>query len=733
MVGNKLSRVILQRLALLLVIIVFISTQQAAAFTQNDANCAVQGGVSGTCFYDPSCAADSSQTTNTTSGSSSSSSSNCSCPTAADSSTAAAVGGGSNGSWKSGLQPPYILEEWAIEVLKDLAAKKNVDPTKAVTSEHVTALIAFAIGEGGDIANPNLYNPLNSGIDATELIQGAHDPSGNQSFKSFDDGVEAAARTFALSNYSHLAGNLIDPSITAKQFMHTLAFSWSFPGNSEWAGASNPSDPQYDPNYYPKHLAYVDQVKAGYKDIASIVIGTPAYEQSAHINDKSKLNPSLSVGVAGTGAGGTPSNSGCGNVAQCSQQAGIANSGSTIVIDPGHGPIKTTVDAQTGLNMIESHNAPEIYDVWDVARQVKSSLETAGYKVILTKNSVEDNVTFRERANVADNNHAALALSIHGDSGLPDPGEIFVQKDGLYRGTGSNRTVFNDGAVAQKSQQYAQIFQQERQKTQGESVVVKDNVFGVRSPGFEPGNIPMVQLFSHTPWVYNEQKMPFDKTSYAQSLVNSVEKAIPLSPSQSANGATPPVSNGSQNTSGTCAATGSVAAAVELAMKYAWPDGRKVSSINQATQAYQDATNKAVANKEYVGGCTGVDCGAFVTRVMRDSGADPNYNWGPKDSRQGNTLAQQAYLEANSSGPNAKYQKIGTVTSTKDLQPGDIAIVNGSAAEHTYLYVGPESNHPSFHGDAAAASQCGYAPTANVTYFSEGVDTFVWYRLIKAN
>ena len=166
-------------------------------------------------------------------------------------------------------------------------------------------------------------------------------------------------------------------------------------------------------------------------------------------------------------------------------------------------------------------------------------------------------------------------------------------------------------------------------------------------------------------------------------------------------------------------------------MKYAWPDGRQgTPSIGDATQAYQDAIKKADANGEYHGGCDGIDCGAFITRVMRDSGADPNYNWGPHNPKEGPTSSQQAYLDANTGGSNPKYKKIGAVTSTKDLQPGDIAIVNGGA-QHTYMYVGPVSSHPSFLGDAASSSLCGYAPTANTTQFSESGSPFTWYRLIR--
>lgn len=208
----------------------------------------------------------------------------------------------------------------------------------------------------------------------------------------------------------------------------------------------------------------------------------------------------------------------------CTENSG-AVSGKTVVIDPGHGPSNTKTDSATGLKMVESDNQPEGHDVWEVAQKVKKDLTAEGYNVILTKKSEDDSTNFRERAKVADTNHAALALSIHGDPGLPDPGQIYVQKVGLYRGSGGNKTTFKDAEVAKKSQQYAEVFKEERQKAEGGNIVIKDNSFDGRV-GLEPGNIPMVQLFSKTPWVYNERKMSFDKDKYAEGLENSIKKIL---------------------------------------------------------------------------------------------------------------------------------------------------------------------------------------------------------------
>jgi hypothetical protein len=351
----------------------------------------------------------------------------------------------------------------------------------------------------------------------------------------------------------------------------------------------------------------------------------------------------------------------------------------------------------------------EIGHVWNVAQIMKTKLEKAGYKVLLTKKSENDNVTFRDRANVADNNNAALALSIHGDAGLGNPGEIYVQKVGLYRGDGSNKTTFDNQQVAKKSQEFGNIFKEQREQVSGKDVVVKDNSFDSRGIGMESGNIPMIQLLSKTPWVYNEKHMPFDDQEYADELIASVKKAVPISGTAAANTdnlTTPGNSAG-------CTPSGSIQAAVQLAMRYAWADGPHGLDLKPEYA-------KAVADHpgQYSGGCDGADCGAFITRVMRDSGADPNYN-----DKEGNTVAQKAYMDAHPE----KYENLGTKTSTEGLQPGDIAI---TAETHTYMYVGPQSSHPNFKGDAASASLCTRSPNASNTYFVDAAGIpFTWYRL----
>jgi len=207
--------------------------------------------------------------------------------------------GATSGSWNSGLQPPFILEQFAIETLKDLAGKQKISTDVTVTEEHVIALIAFMWGEGGDIANGSKYNPLNTGINAPDLLDGANNGQGRQSFKSFDAGVEGTTRTMVGSYQSRLASTLSIKESTAEQFMEALTYYKRYPGNKFWAALSDPDYqgddglPAYGPDaprkYYESRIVLVNSVRARYADMAGTVIGTDKHEATLKITAKEKL------------------------------------------------------------------------------------------------------------------------------------------------------------------------------------------------------------------------------------------------------------------------------------------------------------------------------------------------------------------------------------------------------------------------------------------------------------
>ena len=204
-----------------------------------------------------------------------------------------------------------------------------------------------------------------------------------------------------------------------------------------------------------------------------------------------------------------------------------------IVLDPGHsGTSLTTIDPATQIRDEEYLNTPETRNVFDVAVLIKSKLEAAGYTVLMTKQAWNDTVSKRDRVDFANENHAALGVSIH-TSGhtFGHYGQIYVQRMDSYRENIHGKKVFFAlPDVAALSAEYGKIFLAERRKIEGSSVVITVNTsWGAR--GLAPGNLPIVQLFSEVPWILNEAGVPQnarDKDRYAQSLFNSIVKCVPI-------------------------------------------------------------------------------------------------------------------------------------------------------------------------------------------------------------
>jgi N-acetylmuramoyl-L-alanine amidase len=216
-----------------------------------------------------------------------------------------------------------------------------------------------------------------------------------------------------------------------------------------------------------------------------------------------------------------------------------------IVIDPGHSVTVHGTDAATGLDVSDYENEPEMHDVFTVAELVKSRLEAAGYRVIMTKNSVNDPTTLGMRADVAITAHAALALSIHdqaGSGGIPfatGNNIVYYQAVGDYRVTPSGRRVsFTNSAEAATSRRYGAIFQAQRSAAEDHSVGLQGNVgYDLASRGLQAGNIWIVQLLSNVPWIYNEAGgsssgmsglNSADMQRYAFGLVASVKICVPI-------------------------------------------------------------------------------------------------------------------------------------------------------------------------------------------------------------
>jgi N-acetylmuramoyl-L-alanine amidase len=201
-----------------------------------------------------------------------------------------------------------------------------------------------------------------------------------------------------------------------------------------------------------------------------------------------------------------------------------------IVLDPGHsGTSGERIDPATGILDHDYPNVPEIQEMFDVAQKIKQKLEADGYTVIMTKNAVNDSVSHRGRADIANNAHAALAVSIHDDHGQSSSfAQVFAQRVGLYREYNGKKFAFSNSDVAAKSQQYAQAMVEGRSAGEGHSVTLTDNNFNGRA-GLAAGNLALVQLFANVPWVYNEigASGGLDTAKYAQGIAAGIEKAIP--------------------------------------------------------------------------------------------------------------------------------------------------------------------------------------------------------------
>lgn len=143
-------------------------------------------------------------------------------------------------------------------------------------------------------------------------------------------------------------------------------------------------------------------------------------------------------------------------------------------------------------------------------------------------------------------------------------------------------------------------------------------------------------------------------------------------------------------------------------LAYAWPDYHP-KPFTEKMPEYAAAITNAKAEGRYVGN-DGIDCGGFVTTLMIDSGFDVSYN---SSGRGGATPIQKQWLDTN-------WQALGEITSTSQLQQGDVAMQPG----HTYVFTG---DIPGFNSQFASASNGERAPMAG-KYEKLSGDGIVWYR-----
>jgi N-acetylmuramoyl-L-alanine amidase len=255
--------------------------------------------------------------------------------------------------------------------------------------------------------------------------------------------------------------------------------------------------------------------------------------------------PSLTQAPS-TPAGGTTTRSSASAPPASKAAPASAAGGPVIVIDPGHSVTVHSIDPATGLDVSDYENEPEMRDVFAVAELVRAQLTAAGYHVTFTKPTLDTPTSLGQRAAVANAAHAALALSIHDQAGssggigfTQGNNTVYYQSVGDYRETPSGAKVyFTNAAVAALSKRYAQVFQAKRAVAQGAPVSLLGNTgYDLGTRGLPAGDIWLVQLLAHVPWVYNEAGgnsagmvglSPSDERRYAGGLVAAVEACVPL-------------------------------------------------------------------------------------------------------------------------------------------------------------------------------------------------------------
>lgn len=188
--------------------------------------------------------------------------------------------------WETQLAGPYNVEDYIVEVLRDIALKLNLPESDVLTEQHVLALTAFGYGEGGNIANVWTFNLFNTAMRGGEFItldgQGnvfEGSPTGTHGFPTFSMGVEATAQSFIENVYqTRLISVLSNKNSTAEDFMYTLTHFEDYPDNLIWAEQSDANnDGIGDDEYYNERISLVSSVRSRYSEIASYLMGPPGY------------------------------------------------------------------------------------------------------------------------------------------------------------------------------------------------------------------------------------------------------------------------------------------------------------------------------------------------------------------------------------------------------------------------------------------------------------------------
>lgn len=210
--------------------------------------------------------------------------------------------------YKSHLNEPYILEHFAIHLLRAIGQMTNTPDKTMITQEKVLTIVTYAIKEGGDIQNTSKFNPFNLG--GGEGYIGT--PNGIGTFPDFDTMITAYARQLTGGTQNRLGKTLIKENFTYHDYNYAMSHFEEFPGNELWAEAGGLRGDTAAHDAYTKTLdGMVASTQADYKNRSSIVIGTDAFEQRDGIRREDLLAFDGSGVVIGDFSGGGSSDN-CG-------------------------------------------------------------------------------------------------------------------------------------------------------------------------------------------------------------------------------------------------------------------------------------------------------------------------------------------------------------------------------------------------------------------------------------
>jgi N-acetylmuramoyl-L-alanine amidase len=210
-----------------------------------------------------------------------------------------------------------------------------------------------------------------------------------------------------------------------------------------------------------------------------------------------------------------------------------------IVIDAGHnGTTLLSIDPQFNMYDYEYSNGQENIDDWNVSVALKSKLEAAGYRVMLTKTGPSDSVSKRVRIDMANNNGAALFIFIHRDAySFGSWGHAYAQfLDGWRADVNGNKVYFKDACpnaadVAARSLVIATSIVNARKAIEGSAISLARQNYTGRGGYIPDGDLSILSLWATVPSILVEAGIPntaakVDK--YAQGLFNGIAAAIPL-------------------------------------------------------------------------------------------------------------------------------------------------------------------------------------------------------------